>query len=76
MARRIVITYVNGTVEKISCGDSNKTLSYEVEGINNSILNLNKANSLTSLNISKDVMSIMDEIRRQWGISYGKLNEF
>ncbi|GFP76908.1 Gfo/Idh/MocA family protein [Clostridium fungisolvens] len=74
-ADEAVITYLNGTVEKISCGHKNKALLYEVEDMNNSILNLNKADDLNSLNLSKDVMSIMDEIRRQWGISYGKSDE-
>ncbi|GFZ30675.1 dehydrogenase [Clostridium zeae] len=74
-ADEAIITYLNGTVEKISCGDKNKALLYEVEDMNDSILSLNKADDLNSLELSKDVMSIMDETRRQWGISYGKSDE-
>lgn len=64
---KATITYPDGEVEIIEAGESNKALIYEVEDMNKYILNKGKCNTL---NLSIDVMNIMDEVRNQWGLKY------
>lgn len=66
-AEKATITYVNGTSEVIEAGETSKALQYEVEDMQNYILN---NSSKDTLNLSIDVMDIMDEVRNQWGIRY------
>ena len=66
-ADKATINYPNGTVEIIEAGETSKALIYEVEDMNNYVLN--KSNSNT-LGLSIDVMNIMDNVRNQWGIIY------
>lgn len=66
-ADKATITYPDGKVEVIESGETSKALQYEVEDMNNYILNKNNADNL---GLSVDVMNIMDEVRRQWGIKY------
>ncbi|MVX67168.1 gfo/Idh/MocA family oxidoreductase [Clostridium chromiireducens] len=66
-ADKATITYPDGSVEIIEDGDISKALIYEVQDINNCIL---KKNSNDSLGLSVDVMNIMDEVRKQWGLKY------
>ncbi|WP_077846253.1 Gfo/Idh/MocA family protein [Clostridium puniceum] len=61
------ITYPDGKVEVIEEGDTSKALIYEVEDMNNCIMK--KINNDT-LGLSVDVMKIMDEVRKQWGLKY------
>jgi predicted dehydrogenase len=61
------INYLDGKVEVIKAGESAKALVYEVEDMNHCILNENK---LGALELSMDVMDIMDEVRSRWGIKY------
>jgi len=63
-ADKATITYLDGKVEKIEVGDASKALIYEVEDMNNYVLN--KSN-IDTLGLSIDVMNIMDEVRNQWG---------
>ncbi|QAA31851.1 Gfo/Idh/MocA family protein [Clostridium manihotivorum] len=74
-ADEAVITYIDGRLEKIKYGDKSKALLYEVEDMNESVLNTDRAEELNSLTLSKDVLTIMDEVRKQWDISYGKAEE-
>jgi predicted dehydrogenase len=67
-ADKATITYPNGTVESIEAGETFNALLYEVRDMNNSVLNNN--NNSDTLELSIDVMSIMDEVRNQWGIEY------
>lgn len=66
-ADKATITYPDGKVEIIEAGDSERALIYEVEDMNNYILNKKKCDTLS---LSIDVMKIMDEVRNQWGLKY------
>lgn len=66
-ADKATITYPDGKVEVIEAGETSKALIYEVEDMHNYILNRNNTDTLE---ISIDVMSIMDEVRNQWGMKY------
>lgn len=66
-ADKATITYPDGRVEVIEAGKNSNALIYEVEDMNNYIEN-NKNNE--TLNLSIDVMNIMDEVRKQWGLKY------
>ena len=66
-AEKATITYPDGSVEIIEDGDTSKALIYEVQDMNNCIM---KKNSNDTLELSVDVMNIMDEVRNQWGLKY------
>ncbi|MGN1387521.1 MAG: Gfo/Idh/MocA family protein [Bacillus sp. (in: firmicutes)] len=66
-ADRALLTYTDGTTEIIEAGKTEEALLYEVEDINNLILN-NEQN--TTLPLSIDVMDLMNNVRNQWGITY------
>ena len=66
-ADRATITYLDGSVEIIEDGETSKALMYEVLDINESIL---KKRNDNTLELSIDVMDIMDKVRNQWGIKY------
>lgn len=66
-ADKATITYPDGRVEVIEAGETSKALIYEVQDMNNYVLN--KRNEDTFV-LSIDVMNIMDEVRNQWGIKY------
>ncbi|GIM30471.1 dehydrogenase [Clostridium polyendosporum] len=66
-ASKATINYLDGKVEVIEAGETSKALIYEVEDMNNCILNKNNTDTLA---LSIDVMNIMDEVRNQWGIKY------
>ena len=66
-ADKATITYPDGSVEIIEDGDTSKALIYEVQDMNNCIM---KKNSNDTLELSVDVMNIMDEVRKQWGLKY------
>lgn len=62
-ADKASITYPDGTSEIIEAGETSKALNYEVEDMNNCILNKVKD---TTLSLSIDVMGLMDDIRKKW----------
>jgi predicted dehydrogenase len=64
-ADKATITYPDGSVEVIEAGETSKALIYEVENMNNYVLNKNNSDTLQ---LSMDVMNIMDEVRMQWEI--------
>lgn len=66
-AVKAVITYLDGNVEVIEAGETSQALHYEVEDMNHCILN---RNAINTLELSLDVMDIMDEVRKQWGLKY------
>lgn len=66
-ADKAAITYLDGKVDMIESGETSKALVYEVEDINNYVLKKRRADTL---GLSIDVMHIMDEVRKQWGIKY------
>lgn len=66
-AAKATVTYLDGRSEVIEAGETSKALHYEVEDMQNYILN---KSSRDTLDLSIDVMDIMDHIRTQWGIQY------
>lgn len=66
-ASTATITYLNGESETIQAGDKDKALIYEIRDMSHYILNKSISNTL---NLSMDVMDIMTEVRKQWGIKY------
>lgn len=66
-ADRATITYTDGRVENIEAGETAKALEYEVEDMQDFILNRKRA---PSLQLSHDVMALMDNVRGQWGLKY------
>lgn len=66
-ADKATITYPDGSVEIIEEGHGSKALEYEIECVNSMVMN--KTGNDT-LRLSVDVMDIMDQVRRQWNLSY------
>ncbi|KOF56556.1 MULTISPECIES: Gfo/Idh/MocA family protein [Clostridium] len=66
-ADKAVINYNDGRTEVLQVGEKPKALNYEIEYINSCISNEFNENTL---NLSVDVMNIMDAIRKQWKIKY------
>jgi predicted dehydrogenase len=66
-ASEATIHYLDGKVEVIEAGETEKALVYEVEDMNQCILNKAK---MDTVELSMDVMEIMDEVRSRWGIRY------
>lgn len=66
-AEKATITYLDGRTEVIKEGSSALALNYEVEEMNKCILNNKKSNNLE---LTIDTISIMDEVRKSWGINF------
>jgi len=67
-ATRATITFTaDGHVEVIEDGETEKAFHYEVEAMNNYVLNKSKNDTLS---LSVDVMKLIDEVRDQSGITY------
>jgi len=66
-ADKATITYTDGSVEIIEEGHGSKALEYEIECVNSMVMS--KTGNDT-LRLSVDVMDIMDEVRKQWNLSY------
>ncbi|MBF0708741.1 Gfo/Idh/MocA family oxidoreductase [Alkalihalobacillus hwajinpoensis] len=67
-ADKATITYTSdGSVETIEAGEERRALMYEVEAMNDLILN-NKEN--WTLSLSRQVMSLMDVARQKWDLTY------
>ncbi|MBP3040486.1 Gfo/Idh/MocA family oxidoreductase [Bacillaceae bacterium Marseille-Q3522] len=67
-ATKAVITYTEGVrVETVEYGKTELALHYEIQAMNDYILN---QTDNRTLGLSSDVQAIMDEVRKQWGIRY------
>ncbi|WP_194191425.1 Gfo/Idh/MocA family protein [Clostridium chrysemydis] len=66
-ANKAIITYLDGRVEEVIAGDSSKALEYEIAYMSDAILNNKRENTLE---LSTDVMDIMDSLRESFGIKY------
>ncbi|PEC50981.1 oxidoreductase [Bacillus sp. AFS077874] len=65
---KATITFTeDGHVEVIEEGEAEKAFQYEVEAMNNYVLNKNENHTLK---LSVDVMNLIDEVRKQSGVSY------
>ncbi|MGU8333793.1 Gfo/Idh/MocA family protein [Clostridium perfringens] len=66
-ANKATINYLDGTVEVIECGEEEKALDYEVIFMEEKI-NENKESN--SIELTYDVIKIMNKVRKDWGIVY------
>ena len=66
-ANKATINYLDGTVEVIECGEEEKALDYEVIFMEEKI-NENKESN--SIELTYDVIKIMNKVRKDWGILY------
>ena len=66
-AERATITYPDGRVETIECGETSKALIYEIKDM---IDYIEKKKDNDTLELSTDVVGIMDNVREQWGLKY------
>lgn len=66
-ADRAVINYTDGRTDVLQIGERPKALNYEIEYMNSCIM---AKFDESTLNLSIDVMSMMDTIRKQWKIKY------
>lgn len=66
-ADRALLVYPDGKTEEITAGDTEDALAYEIEGMKKLIL---EGATNSSLELSENVMDLMDEIRSSWGLKY------
>lgn len=67
-AEKATITYTkDGRTEELVLGEKNRALEYEVLDMQASIENQNPEETLA---YSRDVMYLLTEVRRQWGMTY------
>ena len=66
-AEKATITYPDGRVETIECGKTSKALIYEIKDM---IDYIEKKKDNDTLELSTDVVGIMDNVREQWGLKY------
>jgi predicted dehydrogenase len=66
-AQKATITYPDGRVEDIECGETSRALIYEIRDM---IDYIEKKKDNDTLELSTDVVSIMDNVRKQWGLKY------
>ena len=66
-ANKATINYLDGAVEVIECGEEEKALDYEVIFMEERI-NENKESN--SIELTYDVIKIMNKVRKDWGILY------
>ncbi len=61
------IYYTNGKREVIKAGNTQKALQYEIENMEKSV---SSGKNIMKLDYTADVMKIMTELRKQWGMKY------
>lgn len=66
-ANQATITYPDGQTEIVESGDSKNALNYEITTASENIL---QAKENVNLELSRDVMKIMDNLREQWGLTF------
>lgn len=66
-ADEATFTHSDGSVEQIKAGDTSQALNYEVRHFNEIVRTKMDA---SSLNLTRDVMEIMDTLREKWGLHF------
>lgn len=66
-ADKATFTHSDGSVEQIKAGDTSQALNYEVQHFNEIVRTKTDA---SSLNLTRDVMEIMDILREKWGLHF------
>ena len=65
--RAVVADTANGTAETVSCGSEEDAMLYEIAAMKRYIQNHDDEGSLQ---MTMDVMHVMDEVRRRWGLEF------
>lgn len=65
-AQSALLTYPDGSTEEITAGQTEHALQYEIQAMEAAIAGQGD----THIALSRDVMELMDTVRRQWGITY------
>lgn len=66
-ADKATVTYSDGRTEIIEAGDTNEALNYEVENLSRTLLT---DEDLTSLDLTKDVVDLMDWAAKEWKMDW------
>lgn len=67
-ADHATVTYTaDGSTEKIEAGETGKALHYEVEAMNDLVINSKKN---WTLSLTENVMELMDHTRNKWDLTY------
>lgn len=66
-ADKATITYSDGRIETIEVGDTNQALNYEVENLSRTLLT---GENFTSIQLTKDVVDLMDWAAKEWGMNW------
>lgn len=66
-ADEATFTHSDGSVEHIKAGDTSQALNYEIKQFNEAVRTKNNTNSL---DLTRDVMEIMDTLREKWGLHF------
>lgn len=66
-ADEATFTHSDGSVEQIQVGDTNQALNYEASHFNDMV---RTKKDTSSLNLTHDVMEIMDTLREKWGLHF------
>ncbi len=66
--KAVIVDAQTGEREEITVGDTQKALQYEMQDMEDAILNGNI--DVLKLNYSKDVMDIMTKLRKDWNMKY------
>lgn len=66
-ADKATLTYPDGRTEEISAGDTAQAMVYEYDYMNQVVAG---ARPEETLQLTADVVDIMTDVRRQWGITY------
>jgi hypothetical protein len=70
--RAVLVDAVTGEREEISMGHTKDALAYEIIHMENAIITGNR--DLLKINMTKDVMDIMTDLRNEWGLVYPEEN--
>ena len=66
----VKIVYKDGNIEELSTNQEEDSMSYEIDEFVNLIINNKKESNINSLENSKIVMKIMDNVRSQIGLEF------
>ena len=67
---QVQIKYRNGEIEELAIPHDEADMKYELEEFIQTILKQKKESNVNTLERSKQVMSVLDEVRRQIGLQY------
>lgn len=68
-ADKAVITYADGRTEIVEDGDSTSALSYEIDALTQTLL---EVENLSFIDLTRDVTNLMDQSEKLWGMDLTK----